>query len=277
MKMTLLILVGVYALVCLVAFLFQSRLVFFPSRDDAGTPASVGLGYRDVLFESLSGRSLHGWMVPVEGAEYTILYCHGNAGNVTHRLESIRQFADLGLSVFIFDYGGYGRSEGSPSVERTYQDAAAAWDYLTGTEGIAPSQIVLFGRSLGGAVAIELATEVEPRALILESCFTSIPELGARLYWWLPVRFLARYRYNNARKVTRIRVPKLFIHSLQDEIVPFGMGRRLYNRAARPKQFLKIRGSHNLAVPDDREAYEGAVRSFLASLDGDRSREDGAR
>lgn len=277
MKMTILILAGAYVLVCLAVFLLQSRLVFFPSREDAGNPASVGLDYRDVFFEAFSGRSLHGWFIPAPDAEYTLLYCHGNAGNITHRLGPIRQFVDIGVSVFIFDYGGYGRSQGRPSETATYEDAAAAWAQLTEVEGVDPSSVILYGRSLGAAVAIDLATEVEPRALILESSFTSIPELGARIYPWLPVRFLARFRYNNSRKVTRIRVPKLFIHSLQDEIVPFGMGRRLYNRAAQPKQFLKIRGSHNESPATNAMDYENGVKSFIASLDQPRIPRDGGR
>jgi fermentation-respiration switch protein FrsA (DUF1100 family) len=270
MKMILIILVAAYALVCVAAFALQARMVYFPSRDDAGDPSRVGLDFRDVTFATATGRELHGWLIPAPAASaigYTLLYCHGNAGNITHRLESIRQFVDLGLSVFIFDYGGYGRSSGRPSESGTYEDVAAAWDYLTETGGLAPDQIVLFGRSLGGAVAIDLATEVEPRALIVESCFTSVPELGSRLYPWLPVRLLARIRYDNAKKVPSIRVPKLFIHSLDDDIVPYGMGRRLYNRAARPKQFLRIRGTHNDGFFVSESKYEEGLKSFLASLD----------
>lgn len=273
MKMILLILAGAYVLVCLLAYLAQSRLVYFPSREEAGTPADLGLEYRDITFYATSRRALHGWLVPGDGP-YTLIYCHGNAGNITHRLHSIRQFVEMGLSVFIFDYGGYGRSKGRPSEKGTYDDVAAAWDYLVEDEKIDPSQIVLFGRSLGAAVAIDLATQVDPRGLIVESSFTSIPELGARIYPWLPVRLIARIRYNNMKKISGIRVPKLFVHSLHDDIVPFGMGKRLYNRAPRPKQLLKLRGTHNDSFVVSDAKYEEGVKSFLASLDQPRIRID---
>jgi hypothetical protein len=278
MKMTILILAVAYVLVCLAAYLFQSRLVYFPSRARGGTPDKVGLGYRDVTFATASGRSLHGWMVPAPGGVYTLLYCHGNAGNIHDRLESIRQFVEMGLSVFIFDYGGYGRSAGRPGETQTYEDAAAAWDHLTREEGVAPERIVVFGRSLGGAVAIELAarTRPGPGGLIVESCFTSLPDLGARAYPWLPVRFLCRYRYNNWRRIREVDAPKLFIHSLDDEVVPYGMGKRLYNHAARPKQFLRIRGGHNDGFLVSDAQYSDGVRAFIATLDQPRVHRDTA-
>jgi len=276
MKMTILIIAFAYALVCLVAFLFQSRLVYFPSRARGRTPSDVGLDFRDVTFATAGGRALHGWMVPVAGAAYTLLYCHGNAGNIHDRLESIRQFAGLGLSVFIFDYAGYGQSRGRPGENATYEDAAAAWEYLTGEERIAPDRVVLFGRSLGGAVAIDLATRLgrAPAGLIVESCFTSLPELGARVYPWLPVRFLCKYRYNNWRKILDVDVPKLFVHSLDDHVVPYGMGKRLYNHASRPKQFLRIRGSHNDGFLASDEKYSEGIKAFVTTLDQPRVRRD---
>lgn len=275
MKIALLIVIGGYVLVCAIAFALQARLVYFPDHDDAGDPSRVGLDFREVFFETVSGRRLHGWMVPAPdgGTGYTLLYCHGNAGNITHRLESIRQFVELGLSVFIFDYGGYGKSEGRPGEQTTYDDAEAAWDCLTGELGVDDRTVILFGRSLGGAVAIEMARRVRARALIVESCFTSVPELGSRLYPWLPVRLLSRIRYDNARKVTRLRLPKLFVHSMDDDVVPFGMGRRLYHRAARPKEFLRIRGTHNDGFIVSEPAYDEGIRKFLESLDAPRERE----
>jgi hypothetical protein len=278
MKIAILILALAYALVCLVAFLLQSRLVFFPARALARTPGDAGMDFRDVTFATATGRTLHGWMVPAVGSTYTLLYCHGNAGNIGDRIESIRQFVEMGLSVFIFDYGGYGRSEGRPGEASTYEDALAAWEHLTGAEGIANDRIVVFGRSLGGAVAIDLVAGARrrqsPAGLIVESCFTSLPDLGARVYKWLPVRFLCRYRYNNWKKIRDVGVPKLFIHSLEDEVVPFGMGKRLYNHASRPKQFLRIRGGHNDGYLASDEQYREGVRAFIAILDQPRVRRD---
>ena len=182
-------------------------------------------------------------------------------------MESIKQFVDAGLSVFIFDYAGFGQSAGKPAESTTYDDATAAWKYITGELGLAPNEIILFGRSLGSAVAIDLAGRKKPVALILESCFTSIAEMGARIYPWLPVRFLTRIRFDSMSKITYVDVPKLFVHSLDDEIVPYGMGRRLYNRASRPKQFVKMRGNHNDAFLMPGSEYEAVLQSFLADLD----------
>lgn len=254
-----------YLLVLLAVYLFQARLVYFPTRDMTGDPGHVGLRFEEVWLRS-GGKKIHGWFIPATAPRYTLLFFHGNAGNISQRLESIKQFHDLQLSVFIFDYQGYGKSEGKPGESATYRDSRAAWDYLVEERGARPDEIVLFGRSLGGAVAIELATEVEPFALIVESCFTSAVELGTKVYPWLPIRLVRRIRYDSLSRVGSIRAPKLFIHSFDDEIVPFGMGKRLYNRASRPKQFLKIRGGHNDGFMMSAKEYTEAIDSFLASV-----------
>lgn len=267
MKLFLLIIIGAYLLVCLAAFLFQSRFVFFPSSEHAGTPGDAGLSFEDVTLENGAGTKIHGWFIPAANPRFTLLFCHGNAGNITHRIESIQIFNRLNLSVFIFDYSGYGRSGGRPSERATYLDSRAAWDYLTGEKKLKRENIILFGRSLGAAVAIELATEVDPCALILESAFTSAVELGARVYPWLPVRLMSRIRYNSMSRIQDVRTPKLFIHSIEDEVVPFGMGRRLYNRAARPKTLVKIRGGHNDGFVVSGPEYVQAIGNFLDGLE----------
>ena len=231
----------------------------------------LGVPFHDVAFQRPGGKRLHGWLVEADDARYTMLYCHGNAGNISHRLDAIRQYRDMGISVFIFDYAGYGQSEGRPSESGTYADARAAWAYLTTERSLSPRDIIIYGRSLGAAVAIKLATEVTPRALIVEAAFTSAVQLGERAYPWLPVRFLARARYDSASRIQDVRCPVLFVHSLQDEVVPFGMGRRLFNRAGKPKTFVKTRGSHNdsYLLVDDKSRR--ALEAFLDSLD-DRKR-----
>ncbi len=271
MKILIIILVSGYGLACLGAYLMQSRLVFFPDSEDAGNPGDVNLPFEDIVFAGANGRSLHGWFIPAADARYTLLYCHGNAGNITHRLESIQQLNRLGLSILIFDYGGYGRSSGRPTEQSVCADAAGAWNYLTDHQNLSSKDIILFGRSLGAAVAINLATEVEPIGIIVESAFTSLPELGARIYPWLPIKFLARYRFNNMDKIRDIRVPKLFVHSLEDEVVPYGMGKRLYNRAGRPKTFVRIRGSHNEGFLEPGSNYEKDIREFIDSLQDERN------
>ncbi len=256
----------VYLVVCLLGILFQDRLVFFPERALVTVPEQVGLSYRDVYFETADGMRLHGWFVPAAAQRAVLLFCHGNAGNISGRLESLQMFNELGLSVFIFDYRGYGQSRGRASERGTYADARAAWRHLTEDEGVAPDQIILFGRSLGGAVAIELATHVRPRALIVESTFTSAAELGARIYPWLPVRQLARIRYDSQGRVRRLRCPKLFVHSLHDETVPFSMALKLFERAARPKELLKIRGGHNDGFLVSGRKYLDGLAGFLDGL-----------
>jgi fermentation-respiration switch protein FrsA (DUF1100 family) len=261
------VVVGLYAAVCVLAFVFQRRLVFFPSRDLFATPGQAGMAYRDVTFRADDDVELHGWFVPASGAKRILLFCHGNAGNISDRLESIRVFHDLGLSVFIFDYRGYGRSGGQVSEAGTYRDARAAYRYLLDTEGARAEDILFFGRSLGGSVAIELATEFRPAALIVESCFPTIADVGARAYPFLPVRPLMRVRYDSTERIRRVDCPKLFIHSRDDEIVPFDLGRRLHDMAASPKEFLEIRGDHNAGFVVSGGLYRGGLERFLHALD----------
>lgn len=265
MKEIILTLAGLYVLILIAAYLFQSRLVFFPDRTMTGDPGDIGLAFEDVWMKS-GGRRVHGWFVPAVSPRATLLFCHGNAGNISHRLDSIKVFHDLQLSVLIFDYQGYGRSAGKPGEAATYRDARAAWDHLTEERGLRPDEIVLFGRSLGGAVAIELATVTDPMAVIVESCFTSAVDLGTKVYPWLPIRLVARIKYNSLRRVEDIDVPKLFIHSIDDEVVPFGMGKRLYARAQKPKQFLKIRGGHQDGFLVSSRLYTETIAGFLGSV-----------
>ena len=248
---------------CLMLLALQSRLVFFPTREIDATPADAGLPYQDVSFTAADGTRLHGWWVSAPGARGTVLFFHGNAGNVSHRLHSLRSFHELGMNTFIFDYRGYGRSEGVPSEEGTYRDAGAAWRWLAEERGVPPGEVVFFGRSLGGAVAAWLAGRHPPRALILESTFTSVPALGAELYPWLPVRLLARIRYDTLRLLPGVRCPVLVVHSPQDEVIPFHHGRRLWEAASAPKEFLEITGSHNAGFVTTGPAYEAGIARFL--------------
>lgn len=262
MTILLVILVG-YLILSLSAFVFQSHLVYFPDRSLVADPGTIGLAFEEAVFESDDGISLHGWWIPADEPRAILLFFHGNAGNISHRLESIALFHDLGLSTFIFDYRGYGRSGGGPTEEGLYRDARAAWAYLTEIRGFDPESIVLFGRSLGAAAAIELATKVGAGALVIESAFTSIPEIGAKAYWWLPVKLLARIRFDSRRRVADLRCPLLVVHSPDDEIIPFEMGRRLFDAAPEPKSFLEIRGSHNDGFLTSGEAYVLGLNAFL--------------
>ena len=260
-------LLGAYLLACVLVFVFQARLIFFPDRRLVASPKHIGLDYESVFFEAEDSVRLHGWFVPAEDAADVLLFFHGNAGNISHRLDSIRIFHDLGLSVFIIDYRGYGASEGRVGEKGTYRDARAAYRYLTEERRVDPSNIIYFGRSLGAAVAIELATGHEPKALIAESCFTSIPDVGRRVYPWLPVRVLARVHYDSVRRVAEVSCPKLFVHSHEDELLPIALAERLFDAAAEPKSFLRIRGDHNSGFLISGVAYIDGLIAFLDSLD----------
>jgi fermentation-respiration switch protein FrsA (DUF1100 family) len=258
---------GVYVLVCLLAFVFQKRLVFFHDRAIVADPSHAGMAFRDVFLDTEDGLRLHGWFVPSADSELVLLFFHGNAGNISHRLESIRIFHDLGLSVFIIDYRGYGRSDGAAGEKGASRDARAAYRFLVEKENIAPENIVFFGRSLGGAVAVDLATEFPPRGLILESCFPALADVGARAYPLLPVRRLLRIRFDSTERITRVDCPKLVIHSRQDEIVRFELGKHLFDLAGEPKQFLEIRGDHNGGFIESGALYIDGVNAFVKSLE----------
>jgi len=264
--MILAVIAGTYLCVCLLAFAFQRHLVFYPDRRITMTPSNAGMTYRDVFFKASDGVLLHGWFVPASGTPWILLFCHGNAGNISNRIESIRVFHDLGTSVFIFDYRGYGRSSGRPSEAGTYTDARAAYRYLVEKEGATPENIVFFGRSLGGSVAIELSTEYAPAALILESSFPKLADVAVRAYPFLPVRPLLRIRYDSTNRIEALTCPKLIIHSRDDEIAPFKMGERLFELAAPPKQFLEIHGDHNYGFIESGTTYTDGIERFLDSL-----------
>lgn len=255
-----------YAGLVLVLYLSQASLLYLPdlpTRELVATPARIGLDHESVELRTADGVNLHGWFVPHPRPRGVLLFCHGNAGNISHRLESIRTFHDLGLSVFIFDYRGYGQSEGSPGEQGTYLDAAAARDHLVGERSIPPESVVVFGRSLGAAVAARLAAEQPVAGLIIESAFTSAPDLAAELYPWLPARWLTRFDYATADHLARLDVPVLIIHSRDDEIVPFDHARRLHALAGEPKRLLELRGGHNDGFLVSDAEYRAGLREFL--------------
>jgi pimeloyl-ACP methyl ester carboxylesterase len=252
-----------YLGVMVIMYFLQPGMLYFPSRTIALTPENTGLKFEDITLTGEDGLEVNGWFIPVDSARATLLFCHGNGGNISHRLESIQQFHRLGLSVFIFDYHGYGRSGGKPGEQETYLDAKAAWKYLTESRGIDPETIIIFGRSLGGAVAIWLANQYRAGALIVESAFLSIPDIAAHYYPFLPVKLLARYQYNSRDKIGDIEIPKLIIHSPDDDIIPFKHGRKLFELAPEPKQFLQISGSHNDGFLVSDEEYRSGIDSFL--------------
>jgi fermentation-respiration switch protein FrsA (DUF1100 family) len=264
----LLVIAGAYLLLVAFVYLTQASMLYLPNipgRELHAAPDAVGLDYEDITLEASDGVSVHGWFVPSDSPR-VLLYFHGNAGNISHRLYSIKEFHDLGLSVFIIDYRGYGQSSGKPTEQGLYRDGEAAWRYLTGERGIAPEDIIVFGRSLGGSVASWIAAREKTAALIVESSFTSVPDIGQDAYPWLPVRWLSRFEHSTRNEVAKATCPVLVVHSRDDEIIPFHHGQAIYGAANEPKQFLEIRGGHNDGHATSATVYSDGIQAFLASL-----------
>lgn len=253
-------------------FLFQDRLAYYPEigREIHSTPREHGMDYEPLVMVTPDGEKLDAWFVPAPQAQGVVLFLHGNAGNLSHRMDSIAMFHRLGYAVLIFDYRGYGRSSGKPSEAGLHRDAETAWAYLTGARGIAPDNIVLFGESLGGALAAHLAARQRPGALVLSSVFTSVPDLAADLYPWLPARWLARLRYDTRAALARVDCPVLVAHSPDDEIIPYRHGQELFAAAPEPKVFLTLAGGHNDGFIFMREPWVEALAGFLRQQLGPR-------
>lgn len=247
-------------------YLFQTHVIYYPSKTVAATPRDIGLAYRDLSLTTSDGVAINAWYIPAPHARATVLFSHGNAGNIGNRLETVRILHGLGANVLLYDYRGFGKSEGSPGEEGTYRDAEAAWEYLVSKETVAPDRIILWGRSLGSAVAIELAMRKKAGALVVESGFTSVATVAKKVIPYLPVDLLVRHRYASIEKVSSITTPALFIHSPDDEVIPFAQGQELFERSASvPKQFLAIKGSHNAGFLVSDRVYTDALDSFITT------------
>jgi uncharacterized protein len=253
-------------LVVLVALMFlENRLLFYPFKYPAGDWKPGGLVFEDAWFQASDGVKLHGWYVPKKDAKAAILFCHGNAGNITHRAEALMSLnRTVGASVLIFDYRGYGRSQGSPNEKGILDDARAARQWLADREKIHESDIVMMGESIGGAVAVDLAAKDGARALVLESTFDSIREVAAYHFPWLPVRWLMRTKLNSVDKIGDYRGPLLQAHGDADTVVPLRCGERLFKAANEPKQWILLeRHDHNDSMPSD---YYKELSKFLDGL-----------
>lgn len=244
-------------------YLQQYSMIFFPDATLDQTPEEWGVGYEDVFLDTEDGVRLHGWYIPFHGSKRTLLFFHGNAGNISHRGASVEIFLRLGLNVFIFDYRGYGKSQGKPDEDGLYRDARAAWRYLTSERETRPEDIILFGRSLGGTVAAELAAEVQPGGLILESTFSSARDMANVVLPFLSRLILLRYDFDTAAHVRQVASPVLVLHSPDDEIIPFRLGEKVFQAANEPKSFVRMRGGHNNGITMSQPDYERALGAFV--------------
>lgn len=261
--------IALYLVMLIYLYFVQKTLVFFPSKDFIATPDQIGLKYEDLNFELDAENKIHAWYFPnnhetITDSTKVVLFCHGNAGNISMRFPTIELFNDLNIPFMIFDYRGFGKSTGELSEKSTYEDARRCYQYLIEEKKYKPENIIIFGRSLGGAVATELAKNEKSAGLILESTFSSAKDAGARIFPIFPIRLLLKYNYDSKSKIDRINCPLLVIHSPADDIIPYDMGESLFQLAKEPKTFLKISGLHNergyLRTPE----YINTIKSFIA-------------
>lgn len=253
--------VGIY-----VAFA-QSRYVYHPTREVEMTPGDVGLAFEELRLQAEDEETIHAWFVPCQGGEDaakpTVLFCHGNGGNMGGRVGSLLTFNRLGYNSLIFDYPGYGESTGEPTEKGTYEAALACWDYLVDQRGIRPESIVVFGRSLGGGIASWLAVRANPGALVLEAAFSSVPDMAALMFPYLPVRLFCRIKYDNVANVKKVGCPVLVAHSRVDKTCPYEQGERVYSAALEPKLFVEMQGGHNDGGLDSNPRYQAALAAFV--------------
>jgi uncharacterized protein len=256
-------LLGTCLLIVLMLRWFEHSQVYHPDRVLTATGAELGRRFEDAVFKANDGVELNGWFFPANTnsprARLVVLLCHGNAGNIGHRLDTCAALLATGVNVFVFDYRGYGKSRGRPSEEGTYLDAQAAYHWLC-QRGFAGTNIISFGESLGGGIAAELAVREPVGGLVLQSTFTSISDIGADLFPWLPVRWLAKIRYDTHSKLPRLKFPVLVMHSRVDEIIPFRQGQRNFAAANEPKLFWELTGSHNEPLANRRHFIAGLER-----------------
>jgi len=246
--------------------LLQGRLIYYPESKLLAHPAQFSLDYEDVFFQAVDGTRLHGWFVPTQPHAPVILFCHGNAGNIGDRMNTLRLYHSLGYSGFYFDYRGYGKSEGQPDEPGTYRDVEAAWSYLVEKKSIPAASIIAVGRSLGGAMASWIAREKQPAGLVLESTFTSIPDIGSEIYPFLPVKLLARYQYPVIEHIQKRNCPLLIMHSPTDETIPYQHSQELLKVAGKNARFQQLRGGHTDSFLVAREDYREALSTFVSDV-----------
>ncbi|MEK6563763.1 MAG: alpha/beta hydrolase [Candidatus Omnitrophota bacterium] len=242
----------------------EKKSLFYPENEIVYTPEASGMRYNEVNFETSDGYMLNGWLIIQPAAKYTVLFAHGNAGNISHRIEKLKFFKQIGCNVFIFDYRGYGRSQGRPSEKGLYLDAGAAYEYLV-AQGITANTIIGYGESLGGAVIIDAASKNTMAALIVDSSFSSAKDMIKAIYPFLP-HWIFASKFYSSWKIKNINIPKLIIHSINDEIIPYRLGRKLYDEAAPPKEFLDIRGGHNSNFFESEDILKERISAFLKGL-----------
>lgn len=257
-----------YGALCLLLFVNQARHVYVPDRSVDATPEDIGLPFETLALETRDGETLSAWYIPAAaGANgLTVLFCHGNGGDIGDRLDSVLNYHRMGFNMLLFDYRGYGMSTGRPGENGTYVDARTCWDHLVLARGATAKTTVILGRSLGGAVAAELAVRVDPLVLVIESAFTSAADMAARMFPFLPARRLCRYNYDCAARIAEVRCPVVVAHSRLDMTIPFEHGQRLFAAAGGPRLFVELAGAHAQEGIDSQAAHRDVFMGFLSQI-----------
>ncbi|MGD0652587.1 MAG: alpha/beta hydrolase [Verrucomicrobiia bacterium] len=268
-----LVILAVFVLMALWLRWREPSMIYYPTRDIEQTPDRLGWKFEDVYLTTADAVKINGWFVPApqsplttHQSPLTVLFLHGNAGNISHRLEKLAFLRELGADVFIIDYRGYGHSEGAPNEQGTYRDAQAAYEYLTKTRGTDPRHIIVYGESLGSAVAVDLAAKHPVVGVVIEESLTSVADVGQKMFPFMPVRLLVRNKYDTLSKIGRINAPLLIFHSRDDEYFSWRHAERLFAAAREPKQLVELRGGHNDAFLASADTYRTGLRDFLARL-----------
>ena len=253
-----------YAGLMLMLVTLENKLVYVPRTAAQDWVAPPSADIQDIELNCADGTRIHAWYLPHPTSDQALLYCHGNAGNLSHRGNSIVKMRDvLDVSVLIIDYPGYGKSEGIPSEQGCYQAADAAYEWLCEKKNIEPKKILLYGGSLGGGVAVDLASRKEHRGIVLVNTYTTLPDTACSIYWWapVPIRALMTNRFDNISKINKCRRPVMIVHGTDDELIPYSQGERLFAAANEPKQFVSIPGNtHNDPLPAD---FFTTLKEFL--------------
>lgn len=245
---------------------FEKINLYFPLRTIEGTPEDIGLRYQNLDLITKDGVSINAWFIPSGSPRATIIFSHGNGGNISHRLAKLQMLNRLGLDVIIYDYRGYGMSKGSPDEDGLYLDAGAVYSYLVNDRKIRPQDIIAFGESLGAAVSVDLALKHELKGVIIEEGFTSVKEVAKHYLPFIPA-IVYKSRYDSLEMIRHVKAPKLIFHSTDDEIIPYEMGRKLYEAAAGPKEFIELKGGHNDAFLVSRDAFVKGIDGFVEGLE----------
>ncbi|MCG2710952.1 MAG: alpha/beta hydrolase [Candidatus Omnitrophica bacterium] len=245
-----------------IRYLEKSSL-YYPLRQLEGTPTEIGLPYENVFFNASDNTKLHGWFVPATDAKATVIFVHGNGGNISHRLDKIRVFNELNVNLFIFDYRGYGRSKGVSGEQGLYLDIQAAYDYIRRKDST--GKVIIYGESLGGSLAVDLASKADIDGLILEGAFTSVADMAKIVYPWLPA-VLLKTKFDTISKISHVKAPKLHFHAEFDDVVPLSMGSRLFKAAKEPKKFVLLEGMHNDSFFVSAVKVRSELKEFFSSL-----------